>query len=186
AELRGVNRYVNLHVAELEGISAIQPGERVFERELDAVDVAIVGVVHLCRNAADGGRAVAHYTHQQSSLGVEVERREEAARAAALHHLHFFIADAIERANAPTAERCLDLPGERQQRIEPGAVEFASGQVVGREQTARGFDPTGAAVVGAGAVAALRVIFEGDLRGALIRGLRENLKRTAAAEAFVA
>ena len=60
AELRGVNRHVDFHVAELEGIAAIQPGERVFVGKLDAINVAIIGVVNLRGNAANGGRAVAH------------------------------------------------------------------------------------------------------------------------------
>src|SRR5581483_1118576 len=72
AELGRVDRNVGLHVVDLRRIPAIEPKERVFERELDPVDVTIVGVVRLYGNPADGRRSVDDQTRQQVRLGVEV------------------------------------------------------------------------------------------------------------------
>src|SRR5215467_12409504 len=85
AELRGVDRHVQLDVAELEVVAAVEPGERPAERKLDPADVAVVRVVDLRRHAADRRAAVAHHPHEQTRTIVEVERRQRPVRAVPLH-----------------------------------------------------------------------------------------------------
>src|SRR5262249_51235895 len=52
SKLRSIDRNVQLHVAELEVVAAVEPCERPAVRKLDAADVTVVGVVHLSRHAA--------------------------------------------------------------------------------------------------------------------------------------
>src|ERR1700731_1749025 len=53
AELRGVDRDIQLHIGEFEGIPPIQPREGPLKWKLDSVDVAIIGVIDLSGNAAN-------------------------------------------------------------------------------------------------------------------------------------
>src|ERR1700694_1600412 len=86
-EPRVWDRDVHLHVLQLNRIPAIQPREREPMRDLDSLDVAIVGVVNLRGNPADGRPAIAQLPQQQARLAVEVQRRDDAIRAVALHNL---------------------------------------------------------------------------------------------------
>src|SRR2546426_2275515 len=53
AKFDGVDWDIRLHIAELEIVAAVQPCECPAERKLDSADIAVVGVVHLRRHAAD-------------------------------------------------------------------------------------------------------------------------------------
>src|SRR6266849_5357576 len=71
-ELGGVDLGVRFHVAELKGGAAVDPGYGPAKGHLDAGDVAIVSVVNLGGNAADGHVGVTHLANQQVGLLVEV------------------------------------------------------------------------------------------------------------------
>src|SRR5439155_24942394 len=51
-ELRGINRGIGLHLGQLDGILAVQPGDDEFIRQLDSGNVAIISEVNLCGIAA--------------------------------------------------------------------------------------------------------------------------------------
>ena len=53
AEFCGVDRDVRFHVFDLGGVSSVKPGELIFERELDATNIPVIGIVDLDRRASD-------------------------------------------------------------------------------------------------------------------------------------
>src|SRR6516162_443952 len=94
--------------------------------------------------------------------------------------------DVVWVADAPIRQGRLDLLWERQQRIQPGPLQFVSGQLILAKQGARRLDPSFFAIIGPGAVSVFRMILKLDDDGAQIRGLRQDLERTAATEPTVA
>src|SRR6266849_9279507 len=70
-ELRGVNRDVRLHVAQLELRSPVQPRDGPAKRHPDAGDLAIIRVVNLRDKAADRRPGKAYQPHEQTRLRVE-------------------------------------------------------------------------------------------------------------------
>ena len=79
-ELRRVDVGVRLHVGRSLRVTSVQPRIRPLERHLHACHLAIVRVVRLPRNTPDRRVVVAHVTHEQAGLGIEVERGRSAAR----------------------------------------------------------------------------------------------------------
>src|SRR5579863_3437189 len=126
AESRVLHRDVHLHASELVGVPAIQPLEFIFEWELDAVHGAIVGVIHLRRNAANRRAAVTDLAHQQSRLLVEVQRDEQSSWPVALNYLHLFAVDVIGITDAQIRESVLNLPREGQFGIKMETIEFGT------------------------------------------------------------
>src|SRR5262249_26689070 len=53
-EPRGIDCDIGLHFFDLRGIAPIQPGELIFERELNTANVTIVGIIDLNGNTAYG------------------------------------------------------------------------------------------------------------------------------------
>src|SRR2546427_6992119 len=129
-KLRCVNRYVDAYVVHLERVASIQPGEGEFERHLDAVDVAVVGVINLGWKPADRGTAVPDHSREKSRLLVEVQRREQTAGSVALHHIDLAIVDRGRLERTQIGQNLLDLRRERHLGIEPGAVQLASAQLI--------------------------------------------------------
>src|SRR5262249_33682906 len=83
-------------------------------------------------------------------------------------------------AHAPIRQIFFDLPRKRQLRIQPGAVQIASTQLVFAQDRERRLDPTGAAVETADHVAAARVVLKLDEHGTAIRSFGENLNFASA------
>src|SRR6516225_1971594 len=71
-EFRRFDCHVCLYFLQLSCIAAVQPGELVLERELDAADVAVVGVVDLRGDTANWGRSVANHSDQKPGLRIEI------------------------------------------------------------------------------------------------------------------
>src|SRR5260370_39538257 len=71
AEFRGLDGNVCLYFLQLSGVSAVQPGEFAFKRELNAADVPVIGVVDLRRHAADGRPSRADRACQKPGVGDE-------------------------------------------------------------------------------------------------------------------
>src|SRR6516165_10218511 len=83
-EFRRFDCHVCLYFLQLSCIAAVQPGELVLERELDAADVAVVGVVDLRGDTANWGRSVANHSDQKPGLRIEIQGCEEPSRAGSL------------------------------------------------------------------------------------------------------
>src|SRR3954469_2028664 len=116
AKSRRVDRHVQLHVGELEIVAAVEPGERPAERELDSADVAVLGVVDLCRHAADRRSAVTHHSYEQTRSIVEVQRRQCAVRTVALDNGDVLVRDRRRWTDAQAGERLRNLRREGEHR----------------------------------------------------------------------
>src|SRR5436853_551029 len=64
-ELRGVDAHVRLHLAELDRRTAVRPGDHALERHLDTGHIAVIRVVDLRRDDADGRIHEANLPHEQ-------------------------------------------------------------------------------------------------------------------------
>ena len=89
------------------------------------------------------------------SLLVEVEGAEQTAGRAALHNIDGVAQQAVFIAYAPVGECSLDLLREGKQGIELGPRQVVAGEFILAQESSRRADPTGLAVVGPGAVAAV-------------------------------
>src|SRR5262249_39315180 len=85
AELRLINRHVRFDFVQHNRIASVQPRIGYAKRELDSVDVAIIGEVNLRGDAADWGSAVTPLTQKQTSLPIEIQRCEKVSRPVSLH-----------------------------------------------------------------------------------------------------
>src|SRR5262245_61668676 len=137
AEFCRVDRDICLNLAEFRRVSTVEPGELVFEGELDASDIAVVGVVDLRRHAANRGWPVADQARQQVGLRIEIQGGEEAPRPGSLYHDEVAIAEAARRSAAPVGQRLFQLARKRQLRLEPRPIQLAANQLVLAQQTAR-------------------------------------------------
>src|SRR6267143_2340050 len=72
-KLRRIDSHVRLHLAELDRGSAVGPGNHAPERHPHARDVAVVRVVDLRRDDADGRVDEADLPHEKARLAVEVQ-----------------------------------------------------------------------------------------------------------------
>ncbi len=152
-------------------------------------------------NPADGTLAGTNQANQQARLGIEIQRRQTAARAGPLHHIHqallsgrrraglfrlagrsLLIVDVHLQAYAQIAEDFLDLRREGEFRVQRSAIQLAARQLVLLEYGERSPQPAFVAIEGADAVAAVRGGREIHDGGALVRKLGEDLHLPAAAE----
>src|SRR5262249_43816201 len=108
AEFRRVNRDVRFDLGQLGCIPAVEPAESVFEGELDAVDVTVVGEVDLGRHTADWRRAVADDASEQPGLGIEVECGQKPSGPASLNSEVVLIANASLCGTPPVGERLFE------------------------------------------------------------------------------
>src|SRR5579872_5843085 len=109
AEYSGIDRDIRLHLGQLKTVPSIQPREGELERELNAAHGAVIVVIDLGRNAADGRPAVTYHSPQQPRLLVEIQSYEKAARAVALHHLDGMAVDRVIKAGAQVGEYLPEL-----------------------------------------------------------------------------
>src|SRR5262249_49758026 len=116
---------------------SVQPKKAVLERELDSVDIAVIGVVRLPGNAADGSIGVDHRAHQQACFRVEIHRSEETSGTSALNNIDWLIIDTVRIARAQIGEDLLDAAREGQFGIQPHTIQVISGYFKLTQQAAR-------------------------------------------------
>ena len=176
---------------------------RGYGTAFDSVHVAIIGVVDLGGNAANGRLAIAHHAKKKAGLLIEIQRGVNAVRASALHHVdqpvlpnsHGFIffhglagrrrqiADGGRHAHAPIRKNALDLSGKGKLCVQLRAIQLAAGQLVFAENGQWCAQPGFVAVEGSDAVAAFRLFWKDDGRGALIREFRDDLDLSSLSKA---
>src|SRR5260370_2095928 len=71
AEFRGLDGNVCLYFLQLSGVSALQPGEFEFKRELNAAYVPPIGVDHLRRDSAAVPPSITNHARHTSGFGME-------------------------------------------------------------------------------------------------------------------
>jgi hypothetical protein len=87
AEHSRVYRDVHLHVSDREAVPSVELGEGERVGELDSVHVAVIVVIDLRGDAADGRLPVTDQPAQQVSVLVEKERCEHAPRTGTLDNI---------------------------------------------------------------------------------------------------
>src|SRR5262245_25620750 len=157
AELRRVDRDIRLHLGQLDGITTGHPCEGPLERHLDTGDVPIIIEVELRRHAAHRRVGVANDPSEQARLHVEIQRRGETAGAGALENIDRAAGDFTRQRRTPVGEQLPDPARYGQLRVQPGAIQFSSGQVHHGHRSDRRREPAVVTVEGHRLVAELLV-----------------------------
>ena len=178
SESRRVDRDVRLDVGQLRRVAPVQPRELVLERELDPIDVAVVGVVDLRRHAADWRGPSTHQPRQQARS----PDRNTTSRESLRTPLPWTTTKSLdrrcsaERAPRQLVRHLLDLPWNDELRLESRAVQLAADQLVFAEQLSRNVlvQPDACRRMLQPLVPRSGWSLHGDDDAALIRGLREH------------
>ena len=155
------------------------------ERHFNSRNEAIIRVVNLRGDDADGRVGIAHLPHEQACLLVEVQLDASLAPAGLLNHLHRMIVNA-DRGKARTPlELLLETRWKRQSTVHLGARQISSRKRKYAHQLVVCSDPAVSAVVRTDAVSALQMNDRGELIGGIGVDVDGDLLRDAV-KAFVA
>src|ERR1019366_7971028 len=150
-----VDGHVLLGFLNLNREAPVDPRQRPAERRLDAIRLAIIGVVDLGGIAPNGRVGVAHLPQQQAGRLVEVKPHRRLALARADQCIGWAVADLFGMPHAESAEDLLDVRGEVEIGVEPGGFGFRPRHVARR---APGIpEPSALAVEGGDTVARRRM-----------------------------
>src|ERR1017187_2514278 len=99
-ELGVVDRHVMPRFLDLNREAPVDPRQRPTEGDLDAIHLAIIGVVDLRRVAANGRIGIAHLPQQQAGRLVEIKPHRRLALARADQCIGWTVADLIGMSHA--------------------------------------------------------------------------------------